>query len=154
MDGAIITLKLPLLAMVLLVLYPMTKGQWAPLNPPPLCASQFALVNHACSKLPYMPVPPPSPPSPPLPPPNPPSPDGSGSRRHSSHGHRHRGHRHRETPIEEECCRWVKEVDSVCVCELLVHLPPFLIKPVHNYTVIVDETCSVTFQCSSSLLPV
>ncbi|KAI3460864.1 hypothetical protein Pfo_017527 [Paulownia fortunei] len=144
MDRAI-TLKL-LASIVLLILYPKAESQWfprrptPPINPAPLCATQLALVNRACSMLPCTPVPPPSPPSPP-------SPDGPDSRHHHRHGHGH-GHGH-ETPAEEECCRWLKEVDSLCVCDLLVHLPPFLTRPVHNYTIVVDYVCDVTFECGS-----
>ncbi|KAI3449609.1 hypothetical protein Pfo_006274 [Paulownia fortunei] len=165
MDGAI-TLQL-LVTVMLLVLYPKAESQWVPhhplppIDPPPLCASQYALVNRACAMLPYTPVPPPSPPSPPSPtpaPPSPPSPDGPDSRHHHrhghGHGHRHSRHGHAETPAEEDCCRWLKEVDDVCVCELLVRLPPFLTRPVHNYTVVVDDTCNVTFQCGSRWVPV
>lgn len=151
MDRAV-TLQL-LVTLVLLVLYPKAESIWVPNHPlppinlPPLCASQFALANRACAVLPYTPVPPPSPPSPP-------SPEGPESRHHHrhGHGHRHSRHRHRETHAEEDCCRWLKEVDDVCVCELLVHLPPFLTRPVHNYTVVVDDSCEVTFACGSRLV--
>lgn len=129
-----------------------------PIPPPrPLCASQLALANYACSMLPYspaLPVTPPSPPSPEVPPP-PPDDDESVQ---SSHGHRH-GHRHRhrgsheETPEEESCCRWLKQVDNECVCDLLVRLPVFLARPVHKYTVIVDDSCNVTYSCSGRLHP-
>ncbi|OIT08140.1 PREDICTED: zinc finger protein 827-like [Nicotiana attenuata] len=138
------------LIVVFLVLHPSgSRSQWVP-QPPivtrPLCASQFALVNHACSLLPYNPGPPPSPPSPPPPPPSPPSPP---ERRHR---HKHgRHHVHKETPVEEECCRWMKQVDSECVCDLLVRLPPFLSRPVHQYTVVVDSSCNVTFECGSRI---
>ncbi|GAA0172654.1 hypothetical protein LIER_26438 [Lithospermum erythrorhizon] len=50
-----------------------------------------------------------------------------------------------------ECCRWLKAVDNECVCDVLVHLPSFLSRPVHLYNVLVDESCSVTFSCSSRL---
>lgn len=156
MDSAV---PLKLLAIILILqLYPKAaESQWIPhlpppVNPTPLCASQFALVNRACAILPYTPVPPPSPPAPP----SPPSPDGPENRnrhRHRhGHGHRHRRHGYRETPAEEECCRWLKEVDDVCVCDLLVHLPAFLTRPVHNYTVVVDDICDVTFECGSRLV--
>lgn len=139
-----------ILCSVLLVLYPRTESQWAPRSPPlpvnlpPLCASQYALVNHACSTLPFTPLPPP------------PRLSSFSQSNHSSHRHRHR-HEHRHTRKghkeergEHDCCRWFRELDSVCVCHLLVRLPRFLTRPVHNYTVIVDETCDVTFQCGSS----
>ncbi|KAK6940849.1 hypothetical protein RJ641_030380 [Dillenia turbinata] len=121
----------------------------------PLCLSQFALVNHACSALPVTPI-------------DPPDPQGfelesdqhehhnnrddhEGRHRHQhghhSHSHSHR-HRHHTSPIEDDCCKWLKEVDSICVCELLVHLPPFLTMPAHAYSITVDDTCRVTFTCS------
>lgn len=119
----------------------------------PLCLSQFALVNHACSMLPYSPLPPPAPPSPPTPPApaQPPCPPKTGHR----HGHHHR-HRHTSSaPVSaaaEECCRWLKEVDTQCVCDLLVRLPIFLAKPSHDYTVNVSEDCSVTYQCPGRVM--
>lgn len=126
-----------------------------PAPPRPLCASQFALVNYACSMLPYnpaAPVPPPSPPSPDSPPP--PDDDESLQRHGHRHGHRHRhGRVHEETPEGESCCRWLKQVDNECVCDLLVRLPVFLARPVHTYTVIVDESCNVTYACSGRLRP-
>ncbi|KAJ4727511.1 putative Tetratricopeptide repeat-like superfamily protein [Melia azedarach] len=66
------------------------------------------------------------------------------------HGH---GHRHRSTPEERNCCRWLKEVDPECVCDLLVRLPVFLARPVHAYSVIVDGACNVTYTCSGRLRP-
>lgn len=113
-----------------------------------VCSSQFNLVNYACAMLPYSQAPP-------LPPPqltpSPPHDDNSG------HGHRHR-HRHRRdhgspaTPEEENCCRWLKNVDNECVCDLLVRLPIFLARPVHEYTVIVDDSCNVTYTCPGRLI--
>lgn len=126
----------------------------------PLCLSQFALVNHACSILPYTPTPPPASPASPAPPSpatpveaHPLCPNKSSHR----HGHHHR-HSHssscnsRISAAEDECCRWLKEVDAKCVCDLLVHLPVFLAKPAHNYTVVVSDECSVTYQCPSRML--
>ncbi|KAJ8898662.1 hypothetical protein K2173_004696 [Erythroxylum novogranatense] len=110
----------------------------------PLCASQFALVNYACAALPYMP---PSPPSPP-----PPEEDSH----ENGHGHRHRRrhrHHHHETQNEENCCRWLKELDDECVCDLLIHLPPFLSRPAHAYSIIVDDACNVTYSCGGRLIP-
>ncbi|KAK6937497.1 hypothetical protein RJ641_031005 [Dillenia turbinata] len=119
----------------------------------PLCLSQFALVNHACSVLPFTPIPPP---------------DQQGfelehdqhehesnrddhkGRRKHGVGHHSHGPRHRTTPIEDDCCKWLKQVDSICVCKLLVHLPPFLTSPAHAFSITVDDTCSVTFTCSGS----
>ncbi|XP_022858806.1 uncharacterized protein LOC111379622, partial [Olea europaea var. sylvestris] len=133
-----------------LVLYPGTESKWVPrphrlpINPHPLCASQYALVNHACATLPFTPLPPPthltsSSPS-----------DGSSRRHRHKHGHRHMRDGHEKARGEHNCCRWLRELDSVRVCVLLEHLHPFLCRPVHNYTVIVDESCNVTFHCGSS----
>ncbi|GFP97844.1 hypothetical protein PHJA_001928500, partial [Phtheirospermum japonicum] len=111
------------------------------------CAPQYALVSSACSSLPYTWVPPPTPPSPPAPPSprGPPAPVKPGGLQ-GGYIPRH------ETAEQENCCRWLQEIDDVCVCELLVLLPPALARPVHNYTVVVDESCSVTFQCGSRLI--
>lgn len=121
-----------------------------PLQPPPLCMSQFVLANHACSRLPFTPVSPPSPPTPPSPirPSSPGSPPSPGHR----HRHRHRHQATSQTPVEQECCRWLQEIDSQCVCDLLVHLPVFLAKPIHKYTVMVDASCNVTYMCSGRLI--
>lgn len=118
-----------------------------PTPPRPLCTSQFNLVNYACAQLPYSPAPPlPPPPSTPLPP------DNSDSSHRHRHRHRHRRHHNtRETPEESNCCRWLKEVDNECVCELLVQLPIFLARPVHEYTVLVDDSCNVTYTCSGRI---
>ncbi|XP_057800826.1 uncharacterized protein LOC131016204 [Salvia miltiorrhiza] len=143
-----------LATLMLLVLYPKAESQWVshhplpPANLPPLCASQFALANRACSLLPYTPVPPPSPPSPPTP-----LPTEGHHDHHRRHHHGHKHHRHKETGAEADCCRWLKEVDDVCICGLLVHLPPFLARPAHNYTVSVGEFCQVTFACASRCVP-
>ncbi|XP_057794416.1 uncharacterized protein LOC131010764 [Salvia miltiorrhiza] len=154
-------LKLEAAAILILTLwlYPTTpQAQWLPHLPPPhplplplplpdsprpLCVSQLALVNRACGRLPYARVPPPSPPSPPSPP------AGEGGHHHH-HAARREGYV--ETAAEEECCRWLKEVDTVCVCDLLVHLPPFMTRPVHEYKVVVDDSCEVSFGCASRLV--
>lgn len=114
---------------------------------PPLCVSQFALANYACGRLPFTHVPPPSPPSPPYPPDDD---NDHGHRRGHGHGHGHR-HHHHGSPQENDCCRWVKEVDSQCVCELLLHLPPFLIKPRHEYTLVIQDSCNVTYSCGGPI---
>lgn len=153
---------------------------------PPLCITQFALVNHACAFLPYTPPDDDdddTPPSPPddddSTPPSPPDDDGDGGGGgggdqgridngnkynqslvdddsgddHHNHHHHHRHHRHRHrqghsaSDVEDECCRWLKEVDDECVCGLLLRLPPYLSKPEHDYTVIVNDDCEVTFEC-------
>ncbi|KAK7336733.1 hypothetical protein VNO77_17279 [Canavalia gladiata] len=123
-------------------------------TPRPLCASQFALVNYACSRLPFIHGVPPAPSSSSDSPPSPE--DEEGHKNHhkneSSHSHRHRHkHRHHETPDEENCCRWAKEVDNECVCELLVRLPPFLVRPLHRYTLNVGESCEITYSCGSPI---
>ncbi|XP_057474206.1 uncharacterized protein LOC130762535 [Actinidia eriantha] len=141
-------LKLTLF-MVFLVLIPKMRCQpfLGPPHPPlPLCMSQFALAAHACALVLPRPVPPPSPPLPP-PPPSPTSPSNS-----SGHGHRHRHHRHRQdTPEEQECCRWLREVDDKCVCEMLIHVPYWLLRLSHDYIVTVNESCEVTFQCGGGV---
>lgn len=106
--------------------------------PHPLCRSQIALVNFACAMVPVLPMPQ-SPPPPE---------DGDGHRHRHRRRHRHR-HRHvsRETPEQRYCCEWLRQMDSLCVCEILYHLPPFLWKPNHKYTIVVDDECSVTFLC-------
>ncbi|CAI9774354.1 unnamed protein product [Fraxinus pennsylvanica] len=146
------------LSVIFLGLYPGTQSQWVPKPPtfPPLCAAQIGTVNRACYMLPFTSIHPPSHPSPtpshPLLTHSPPSSDNPSG---SGHGHRHgHGRRHRETHIEHECCRWLKAVDTVCVCGLLMHLPPFLSRPQHNYTVVVEDSCNVTFQCGSSWMKV
>ncbi|KAK7242978.1 hypothetical protein RIF29_37760 [Crotalaria pallida] len=151
-----------LVALTLLALVPKMESQdvrssaVAPITQRPLCASQFALANYACARLPFSPGSPPEPP-----PDSPPSPDddggdGDGDYGHhhhrNRHGHRH-GHRHRDhhEPEEEECCRWAKEVDSQCVCELLVRLPPFLMRPAHQYSLVIGEDCHVTYSCGGPI---
>ncbi|XP_055813299.1 uncharacterized protein LOC129882843 [Solanum dulcamara] len=140
--------KIVLIVVLFLVVHPSgSRSQWVTNQPSPLCPSQFALVNHACSLLPFVPVSPPSPPSSPsllVAPPPPPSPP---ERRHR---HRHdRHHGHRESSAEENCCRWMRQVDSECVCDLLIRLPLFLSRPVHQYTIMVDPACNITFECGS-----
>lgn len=63
----------------------------------------------------------------------------------------HRRHHHRDTPVEQQCCKWLSQVDDQCVCELLVRLPPFLARPVHRYSVIVGRACNITYSCGSRL---
>ncbi|KAE8686140.1 hypothetical protein F3Y22_tig00111084pilonHSYRG00043 [Hibiscus syriacus] len=102
----------------------------------PICRSQIALVNFACAMVPILPMPQ-----------SEDGDEGSGSHRHR-HRHRHK-HKHgvHERPEQRYCCQWLKQIDSLCVCEILVHLPPFLWKLNHKYTVVVDEKCSVTYLC-------
>ncbi|CAI9768746.1 unnamed protein product [Fraxinus pennsylvanica] len=164
-------------------LYPEAQSQWMPNPPvfPPLCAAQITSVNLACCMLPLTHVPPPKP-SPPSPPSSDKGRrhghrhehehkheheherehehgHGHGQRqrqrlRHGhGHGHGHK-HGHGETSIEDECCLWLKAVDRVCVCGLLMYLPSFLSRPLHNYTLAVDDLCKMTFQCGSSWMEV
>ncbi|XP_023765228.1 uncharacterized protein LOC111913756 [Lactuca sativa] len=78
---------------------------------------------------------------------------GHGHRRrhdhHHNHGHSH--HRHRMSPVEQQCCKWLAQVDDECVCELLGRLPPFLARPVHEYTVRVAGSCNTTYTCGAQL---
>ncbi|KAL2320930.1 hypothetical protein Fmac_029899 [Flemingia macrophylla] len=120
--------------------------------PRPLCVSQFALVNYACSRLPFsrgvLPHDSPSSPDP-----SPADEEGHTNNNHN-HSHRHRHghkHRHHQTPDEENCCRWAKEVDNQCVCEILARLPPFLIRPLHQYTLNIGESCDITYSCGSPI---
>ncbi|OMP05013.1 tetratricopeptide repeat-containing protein-like protein [Corchorus olitorius] len=155
-----------LLSIFFVTQLPITLSQLIRPQPPPvpLCASQFALANYACVKVPLVQLPPPAP-LPPPPPDSPPPPEAEGHRHHhrhghgnsqgqeNGHGHRHRHrHRHHETPDERNCCRWLQQIDNECVCDVLVHLPPFLSRPNHDYTVVVDETCSVTYKCGGRLI--
>ncbi|XP_023748467.1 uncharacterized protein LOC111896717 [Lactuca sativa] len=149
-----------------------------PFIPRPLCNYQMALANQACLYLPFTQVPPQAPRAP-FGPPSPPSDDERHDHRHGHrHGHRHddddddneheheqehnhnhghghrqhqhrRHHRHRNTPMEDECCKWLSQVDDQCVCDLLVRLPPFLARPVHKYSVIVGGSCNITYACGS-----
>lgn len=160
------------LFLVFLVWHPGTNSQWVPrpLAPRPLCVSQFALASHACALLPIVSSPPPSTPSPPSTNDRNESDEPAESDRtdnhrqnhgqgnkHDGHGHEHgrqhrrHRHRHRATPLEQDCCRWLGAIDSECVCDLLVYLPPFLSRPYHQYTVLVHDSCNVTFQCGSRI---
>ncbi|KAK1352621.1 hypothetical protein POM88_053052 [Heracleum sosnowskyi] len=127
----------------------------APFRPTPLCDAQIAVASRACSMMPFSIVPPPSPPSllsEELPSPSPDSPPSPSHR----YGHRHRPrHNHEvpsQTPVEQECCHWVRAIDSVCVCNLLVYLPVFLSKPAHTYTVITDPFCNIAYTCPGRLM--
>ncbi|XP_028762204.1 uncharacterized protein LOC114720696 [Neltuma alba] len=110
----------------------------SPPGPRPLCATQFSLVNYACSSLPIVRRPPGLPAE-------------SDDEQHSHHRPRHR---HRQlSPQEESCCRWAQDVDSQCVCELLLHfrLPSFLMRPSHQYTLTIGESCEVTYSCGGPI---
>lgn len=139
--------------LVLLVLCPMTESLWKAVDP--VCAAQITLVNHACSFLPFVVNPPPSHHSL-VSAPSRNHTDGRhrhghGSPPHSSRGNHHRHHRHHHNPEEELCCRWMREVDDDCVCELLAQLPAFLSRPVHQYSVRVGDGCHESFLCGSRI---
>jgi len=84
--------------------------------------------------------------------------NGNGHRQRREHGHNHtqrhehshgHGGDHRDEPrANRDCCRWLEEVDVSCVCAALHSLPPFLVKPDHQYRVKVGNTCALTFRCS------
>ncbi|MBA0860369.1 hypothetical protein Goshw_016935 [Gossypium schwendimanii] len=117
--------------------------------PRPLCASQFSLVNYACAALPLTPFSPP--------PPRNRNHSRSRSRSRSNSRRRSRKHRrrhgHREAEMQSYCCQWLKQVDTECVCDVLVHLPTFLSRPNHRYTVVVDDTCTVNYSCGGRIEP-
>ncbi|GMI66541.1 hypothetical protein HRI_000323400 [Hibiscus trionum] len=117
--------------------------------PSPLCASQINIVNFACGGLPLSPFSPP-----------PPRRDSHGGRnshghsrrRSSSHRHRRR-HRQRGSDRQDYCCQWLRQVDNECVCDVLAHLPPFLSRPNHHYTLAIGDTCTIRFSCGGRLVP-
>lgn len=145
MDGNNIQ-KVAFFLVFLVLCPPLTESHWKAFGP--LCASQFTLVNHACSFLPFVLNPPPSHPSL-VSAPSPNRPSGQHRRRQAPRRRHH--HRHRDNPEEEICCRWLREVDDECVCQLLAQLPAFLSRPVHQYSVMVGETCYESFQCGSRI---
>ncbi|KAF9669414.1 hypothetical protein SADUNF_Sadunf14G0105200 [Salix dunnii] len=106
-------------------------------DPPqrPLCIPQYSLVNHACSVILGTPLPTSSLTSD--------NDEGYGN----GHGRRNRGSHHGSSSSEDDCCKWLKELDDECVCDFLYRLPPFLSKPAHKYTVYVDPSCNVTYSC-------
>ncbi|KAI9118971.1 hypothetical protein K1719_009646 [Acacia pycnantha] len=115
----------------------------SPTESRPLCAAQFSIVNSVCSSLPFM-----------RRPPSLPAHADNDEEEHGHNGGRHR-HRHHDrrreiSDQEESCCRWAKAVNSQCVCELLLlfRLPTFLMRPSHQYTLAIGESCEVTYSCS------
>ncbi|XP_023548911.1 uncharacterized protein LOC111807420 [Cucurbita pepo subsp. pepo] len=145
--------KILLFAVTLfLALIPDTEAQWQPpkVAPRPPCPSQIALANLACAMLPYstMALSPPS---------------VSLSDNHESHGpppnHRHlhthwHGHQHQISlsPMEENCCKWVQQLDSQCLCRLLSRLPAFLERPQHKISFSVGGSCNATFSCGGGTI--
>ncbi|PIA26501.1 hypothetical protein AQUCO_09200007v1 [Aquilegia coerulea] len=126
-------------------------------QPRPLCLSQFALVNQACSSLPINVGPVVGAPPDDTDEPNEPDQKGAANgheqhrREHHEH-HRRRHHRHHEmSKGVEDCCRWLKNLDDACVCELLFRLPPFLRRHSHSYVISLDEDCKVTYKCDGGL---
>ncbi|CAJ2627888.1 hypothetical protein L195_g008375 [Trifolium pratense] len=113
----------------------------------PLCAPQLALVSYACGMIPFTPR---TPPSAILSSPSPPPPNNNEGHQSHHHGHDHK-HRHENTKEEDNCCRWAKEMDNRCVCEILLRLPPFLTRPLHQYTVVIGESCNVTYSCGGPI---
>lgn len=168
-----------IMCMLLALLSDRIDAQFENLPVRPLCASQFALANRACKNLPYYtrvtPEAPPTPDEPPYPyvepppeeaPPAPEDPEGHRHRRRHrhrrspplpppEHHHHHRRRRHRPqhepSRSEADCCRWLQQVDTECVCDVLVRMPIFMSKPLHAYVVTVPEVCQVTFSCSSRI---
>ncbi|CAH9107869.1 unnamed protein product [Cuscuta epithymum] len=112
-----------------------TESHWSRKPVSAVCASQITLVNHACSFLIINPSPPP----------------GSAGGQHRHHRRPHHGHHH-HSPEEEICCRWLKEVDDQCVCDMLVSLPPFLARPLHQFTVQVGDSCFQTYRCGTPMI--
>ncbi|RAL47927.1 hypothetical protein DM860_015714 [Cuscuta australis] len=135
------------LVLVLLLGPPSTlavEGHWRRPPPAPMCASQITLVNHACS---FLMLNPRSPPPSALP-------HHPVQRHHLPHHHHHHPpphHVRRHSPEEEICCRWLKEVDDQCVCDMLVNLPPFLARPLHQFTVRVGDSCHQTYRCGTPI---
>ncbi|WVY98045.1 hypothetical protein V8G54_030196 [Vigna mungo] len=125
--------NLTAMAMTFLAIVPKMVSQTLP-TPflHPLCLSQLTLANYACAMLPLTAAPP-------VPPPPPPPSPGD------------HGFRGRSTLQEEDCCRWAKEIDNQCVCEVLVLLPPFLTKPLHQYAISIGESCNVTYSCAGTI---
>ncbi|KAI3916835.1 hypothetical protein MKX01_015370 [Papaver californicum] len=94
-----------------------------------LCKPQFALANQACKSLPLH--------------------HGHNSQHQHRRGNRQQQHHHHHLSQQEtDCCRWMKQMDATCVCQLLSGLPVFMWKPKHEYVVNVHESCTVTFNCS------
>ncbi|KAF5731516.1 hypothetical protein HS088_TW18G00194 [Tripterygium wilfordii] len=116
---------------------PMMEGaEWPPSVPQqPLCVSQVALVNYACAMLPIPPGSPPFSPTLDL----------------QDYDHERRGSQYHGSAVEQNCCRWLNNVDAECVCAMFVRLPSFLARPAHEYTVIVHNSCNVTYTCQGGV---
>ncbi|KAI3979699.1 hypothetical protein MKX01_013794 [Papaver californicum] len=77
--------------------------------------------------------------------------NGSHSRQHRRRRARRHRHHHHLSQNEMDCCRWMKEMDDACVCQLLYRMPAFMRKPKHDYVVKVHDSCTVTFNCPGRL---
>ncbi|KAI3930702.1 hypothetical protein MKX01_037148 [Papaver californicum] len=66
---------------------------------------------------------------------------------HQRRRSRRRRHHHHLSQQEKDCCRWLKEMDEVCVCQLLFRMPFFMWKPKHDYVIKLQDACTVTFNC-------
>ncbi|KAE8693771.1 hypothetical protein F3Y22_tig00110794pilonHSYRG00222 [Hibiscus syriacus] len=109
-------------------------------SPRPICVSQISILNYACGGLPLSPFPPPS--------------HHRNSHGRSSRKHRHRRrHGQRRSDRQNYCCQWLRQVDDECVCDVLAHLPPFLSRPNHQYSIAIGDTCTIRFSCGGRLVP-
>lgn len=68
--------------------------------------------------------------------------NGNGHRQRREHGHG-QGHRQRETAAGG----WMRLMRHACAWADLLRLPPFLVKPKHQYSIKVGDTCERTFKC-------
>lgn len=95
-----------------------------------MCISQFALANQACSVMPPVEEDPDEP--------------------SNNHGHGHgRGNGHHPR-ANQDCCRWLEEVENDCVCQALARLPMFLNRPKHTYMLSVGTTCKFAYKCGGA----
>ncbi|KAG9448925.1 hypothetical protein H6P81_008890 [Aristolochia fimbriata] len=113
-------------------------GQKPPGTLASLCIPQFALANEACLE--------PMPTSPNIPA----LPRTPGERRRRSH-YGGGGHGGGDVYTAEDaispCCRWLLEIDEVCMCQALAQLPKFVSAMSHTITLRPTSDCSVTYHC-------
>ncbi|XP_039005767.1 uncharacterized protein LOC120133194 [Hibiscus syriacus] len=108
-----------------------TKLPWLCGSLRPICVSQISILNYACGGLPLSPFPPPSH-------------HRKGRGRSSCKHRRRRRHgQHRRSDRQNYCCQWLRQVDNECVCDVLAHLPAFLSRPNHQYTIPIGDTCTI-----------
>ncbi|KAF9604685.1 hypothetical protein IFM89_009121 [Coptis chinensis] len=145
----IVTIALFAILVVIPKVFSMPMG--LPFAPPrPLCLSQFALVNQACYFLPvHAPAPPANDEDPDEPDLKLNEPQAQQPPSEPQHRRRHHRHHHHADAIDN-CCRWLRNLDDTCVCELLIRLPPFLRRLEHSYLVKIDEDCEVLYKCDGS----